>query len=183
MLCDSLLIPGKRCSTCPKPPSGSPNNLDEGGRPSLSNIAAWYGAWYILVMDQRLGQLLDLLDQTEGPSASSSVRLPETLRKAAVLAVAMGYAESASALTVGGLRRSLEAVAQQAILDAHYEQHPEARPSLAELALAAAQLDGNPLTEQQALIHRAADEIVVWRPDADADDVLLFAAGLASAAA
>ena len=95
----------------------------------------------------------------------------------------MGYAESASELTVGGLRRSLEAVAQRAILDAHYEQYPRARPSLAELALAAAQLDGNPLAERPELIRRAADEIAVWRPDADADDVLMFAAGLASAAA
>ena len=143
----------------------------------------WYGSWYAGFVDERLGWLLDLLDQAEGPSVSSSVRLPEALRKAAGLAAEMGYAESASELTVGGLRRSLEAVAQRAILDAHYEQYPQARPSLAELALAAAQLDGNPLAERPELIRRAAEEVAVWRPDADADDVLMFAAGLASAAA
>ena len=115
-------------------------------------------------------------------TASTSVRLPIALRDAAALAAAMGLVESASEATVAGLRRSLEAVAQRAILDAHYERHPEARPSLAEVALAAAELDGSPLAADPALLRRAAEAVVSLRPDADADDVLLYAAGLAAAA-
>jgi hypothetical protein len=43
-------------------------------------------------------------------------------------------------------------------------------------------LDGDPLAGQPALIGRAAKEIVALRPAATADDVLIYAAGLASRA-
>ena len=55
------------------------------------------------------------------------------------------------------------------------QQHPEVRPSLAELAIAAAELDGNPLAATPDLIREAAAAIVDRRPDADADDVLIWA--------
>lgn len=54
----------------------------------------------------------------------------------------MGLIDSVTVLTVRGLRVALEDVAQRSILDAHYEEHPEARPSLVELAQMGAELDG-----------------------------------------
>lgn len=60
-------------------------------------------------------------------------------------------------------------------LETHYQQHPEARPSLVEVALALAAQDGSPLAERPDLIERAAAQVTSRHPDADADDVLLWA--------
>jgi hypothetical protein len=51
--------------------------------------------------------------------------------------------------------------------------HDLARPDLAELAIAAAELDGNPLAATPELIRAAATAILERHPGADADDVLL----------
>lgn len=139
--------------------------------------------WYVLGVDRRLKRLLDLLDATGDDTVNTSVRLPSRLRDAAALAAAMGLAGSTTELTVKGLRDTLEAFAQRAVLDAHYRAHPAARPDLAEVAQAAAELDGNPLAARPELIRRAADAVAALKPDPDPDDVLLYAAGLADAAA
>ncbi len=68
----------------------------------------------------------------------------------------------------------------QAALDEHFTAHPDARPSLADLAVAAAQLDGHPLASQPDVLRRAAEAIVERHPNADADDVLLWAEALTS---
>jgi hypothetical protein len=60
-------------------------------------------------------------------------------------------------------------------LKAHYQQHPAARPSLAEVALALAAQDSSPLANRPDIIERAAAEVQARRPDAEADDVLLWA--------
>jgi hypothetical protein len=72
----------------------------------------------------------------------------------------------------------LETFAQRTALTAHYDRHPEARPSLAELALAAAELDGDPLADEPALLRQAVDEVVAVKPDATSDDVRVWAAAL-----
>jgi hypothetical protein len=136
-----------------------------------------------MFVDSRLVRLLELLDATEGETVGTSVRLPVALRDAAVLAAELGLAGSTTELTVRGLRDLLAAAAQRAVLDAHYLAHPDARPDLAEVALAAAQLDGHPLAEQPELVQRAADEIVSILDDPTPDEVLSYAAGLAAAAA
>lgn len=134
-------------------------------------------------MDRRLKRLLDLLEAAGEDTVNTSVRLPAALRDAAALAATMGLAGSTTELTVKGLRDTLEAFAQRAVLDAHYRQHPAAQPELAEVALAAAEIDGNPLAERPELIRRAAIAVQNIKADADPDDVLLYAAGLADAAA
>ena len=133
-------------------------------------------------MDSRLRRLLDLLDGAGDETVNTSVRLPVTLRDAAALAAGMGLASSTTELTVRGLRDTLEAFAQRAVLDAHYRAHPRARPSLAEVAQTAAELDGNPLARRPELIRRAAEAVVGLRDDPGPDDVLLYAAALAAAA-
>ncbi len=71
----------------------------------------------------------------------------------------------------------------QAALDDHYRRYPEARPSLGDLALATAELDGHPLAGEPDRLRRAAAEIVEKHPDASADDVLLWAEARALPAA
>src|SRR3974390_1123956 len=131
--------------------------------------------------DEDLFTLLDELD-ADGPTVVSSVRQPAALKEALRLAVELGLDANANDATVQALRDRLEAFAQRRALDAHYAAHPGARPSLAEVAQAAAELDGDPLAAEPALIRRAAKEIVALRPGATADDVLVYAAGLRSKA-
>jgi hypothetical protein len=130
-----------------------------------------------------LHRISELLEQADDETVNTSMRLPAALREAAAIAVSeLGVASSATTLTAEALRARLEAIVVEAALEAHYHRYPKARPSLAELAIAAAELDGNPLSAQPALIRRAAKAIVERRPEADADDVLLWAEALASSA-
>jgi hypothetical protein len=136
-----------------------------------------------LAMDP-VARISELLESSDDDTVNTSMRLPAALREAAALAVSeLGVAPSATLLTAEALRARLEAIVVEAALEAHYDRHPDARPSLAELAIAAAELDGSPLARQPALIRRAAKAIVKSHPDADADDVLLWAEALASGAA
>jgi hypothetical protein len=61
------------------------------------------------------------------------------------------------------------------VLDQHYVEHPGTRPTLGDLAVAAAEIDGHPLAGQPERLRRAAAEIVSRHPHADAEDVLLWA--------
>jgi hypothetical protein len=131
--------------------------------------------------DEDLFALLDRLD-ADGPTVVSSVRQPAALKEALKVAVELGLDANANDATVQALRDRLEGFAQRRALDAHYAAHPGARPSLAEVAQAAAELDCDPLAGEPALIRRAAKEIVTVRPRATADDVLIYAAGLRSRA-
>jgi hypothetical protein len=134
-------------------------------------------------MSRRLKLLLDLLNASPEDTVGTSVRLPTNLRDAAMVAVDMGFAASTTELTVRGLQDALEAFAQRAALDAHYEEHPHARPDLAEIALMTAEVDGSPLANRPELVRRAATEIRSVKDDATPDDVLIYAAGLAAATA
>jgi hypothetical protein len=125
---------------------------------------------------EAIDQIQRLLDAGEGATVNTSMRLPTSLRQAAALAVAhLGVAASTTSLTVAALRRVLETAVMEAALQAHYRQHPEAEPSLAEVALALAAQDRSPLASEPELIERAAAEVAARRPGADADDVLLWA--------
>ena len=95
---------------------------------------------------------------------------------------AMGLAESTTEVTVRGLRDLLQAFSMRAVLDAHYEEHPELRPELWEIAVAGAELAGDPLAHNKRLIRRAAQEVLARRPHATPEDVLLYAEGLQSKA-
>ncbi len=142
--------------------------------------------WYILVVktDRTIERINHLLDSQDHETANTSMRLPAALREAAALAVKeLGAAPSTTALAASALRLTLEAIVMQAALDSHYAEHPHARPGLADLAIAAAELDGHPLADQPDLLRRAAAEIVTGHPGADADDVLLWAEAQAAASA
>ena len=136
----------------------------------------WYTSW----MDRAaaIDHIVGLLEGPDEPTANTSMRLPDNLRKAAALAVgALGMAPSTTLFTAEALRGELEHVAFRAALDEHYAEHPQVRPTLAELALAMALVDGSDLAEDPGALERAATAVQSWKPDADADDVLTWAAG------
>lgn len=142
--------------------------------------------WYSLGMGALavMERISELLDRGGMETSNTSMRIPTALRDAAALAVReLGVAPSATALTTGALRAALEAVVMQAALDEHYEHHPEARPDLGDLAVAAAELDSHPLAAEPERLRWAAAEIVDKHPDASPDDVLLWAEARALSAA
>jgi hypothetical protein len=144
------------------------------------------GVWYIICMELQvvIERISELLDDGELGTSNTSMRIPTALRDAATLAVKeLGIASSATALTTTALRATLEAVVMQAALDDHYERHPQARPDLGDLAIAAAELDGHPLAGQPGRLRQAAVEIAANHPDASPDDVLLWAEARALPAA
>jgi hypothetical protein len=125
---------------------------------------------------QVLDEIIRLLDADDDATVNTSMRLPAALRDAAALAVQhLGVAASTTSLTAAALRRALETAVAEATLEAHFEQHPRARPSLAEVALALAAQDGSLLADRPDLLERAATQVLASHPDADADDVLLWA--------
>jgi len=129
-------------------------------------------------------RLSELLDDDELETSNTSMRIPTALRDAAALAVSeLAIAPSATALTTAALRATLEAAVMQAALDDHYERHPQARPDLGDLAIAAAELDGHPLAGQPQRLRQAAAEITANHPGASPDDVLLWAEARALPAA
>lgn len=126
---------------------------------------------------QDLLKLLDRLDEgTE--STVTSTRLPTVLHEAVRLAVDLGMDSSANDATNQALRDRVESFAQQLALDEHYRKYPKTRPSLFQLALAAARLDGDPLADQQDLLEEAVSEVAERWPTATGDDVLVYASAM-----
>jgi hypothetical protein len=131
-----------------------------------------------------LERISQLLDADAAVTSNTSMRIPTSLRDAAALAVReLAVAPSATALTTAALRSALEAIVMQAVLDEHYQEHPQSRPDLGDLAVAAAQLDGHPLAAEPERLRQAAAEIALEHPDATPDDVLLWAEARALPAA
>jgi hypothetical protein len=56
---------------------------------------------------------------------------------------------------------------------------PESRPDLADIAIATAELDGNPLAVDPDRIRRAAAEIATAHPAPEPEDVLPWAEAMA----
>jgi hypothetical protein len=84
-------------------------------------------------------------------------------------------APSATVLTANALRSFLEATVGLANLELHYEEYPQFRPTLAGLAVVAAEWEGSPLAQQPDLLRRYAEEIVRRHPHAEPEDVVLWA--------
>lgn len=126
----------------------------------------------------RVATLLEMLDKLDtSESTVTSYRQPAALRDAVRLAVELGMAGNPNEITVAAVRSRVEAFAQSLALEQHVTAHPHARPTLGDLAIAAAELDGHPLAGDHAFLRRCAEEVVAIRADATGEDVLLYAAG------
>ena len=129
-----------------------------------------------MTTEEAIDRINELLDSTDPETVNTSMRIPKPLRDAAALAVSeLGLAPSSTVLAANALRMMLEGTVVLAALELHFERYPEARPSLAELAIASAEIDGNPLAQQPELIQRSAAEIQRRHPNAEPEDVLLWA--------
>jgi hypothetical protein len=125
-----------------------------------------------------LDDLVAALDDDASASTTTSVRQPVALRQALAIAVELGMATSGNDATNQSVRASLEAFALSRALEEHYTAHPAARPALYEVAQALAVMDRSPLAERPDLLQLAEREVLQHRPDADGDDVLLWALSL-----
>ena len=134
----------------------------------------WYGEF--MGTSDAIERISQLLDSDMTRTSNTSMRIPTALREAAALAAKeLNAAPSATALTTMALRSALEAAVMRAALDDHYAQYPETRPDLADIAIATAELDGNPLAADPDRIRRAAAEIAAVHPHPEPEDVLLWA--------
>ncbi len=137
-----------------------------------------------MTREEVIDRINELLSSTDPETINTSMRIPKALREAAALAVdELGMALSTTALTANALRMALEGGVVLAVLEAHFEQYPEARPTLAEMAVAAAVIHGHPLAQRPDLLVRSAEEIVQHHPNAEPEDVLLWAEAREYAAA
>jgi hypothetical protein len=68
-----------------------------------------------------------------------------------------------------------ETAAMAAAMALHFEQHPTAKLTLGETALALAHQDSSPLATRPDLIATAATALAEREPEPDPDDVLSFA--------
>lgn len=125
-----------------------------------------------------LDELIAALDDVDSPSTTTSVRQPAALRRALRIAVELGLAPNANDATNQALRATVDAFAQRLALEQHYAEHPGCRPPLREVAQTMAALDRSPVANRLDLLERAEREVVVHRPHADAEDVLLWATSL-----
>ena len=123
-----------------------------------------------------LDEINRLLDVDDDTTVNTSMRLPSALRDAAALAVErLDAAPSTTTMAATALRQAPRRSSWRRRSELHHDQHPESKPSLAEVALALASQDGSPLADRPTLIAAAADAVVARHPGADADDVLLWA--------
>jgi hypothetical protein len=129
-----------------------------------------------MTKEEAIDRINELLDSTDPETVNTSMRIPRPLREAAALAVdELGVAPSTTVMAANALRNMLEGAVVLAALELHYEQYPETRPSLGDLAIAAAELDGSPLAQRPELLRKAAAEIQQRHPNAEPEDVVLWA--------
>jgi hypothetical protein len=129
-----------------------------------------------MTTEEAIDRINELLGSTDPETANTSMRIPKALREAAAIAVSeLDVAPSTTILTANALRMFLEGTVVLAALEVHYEEYPDTRPTLADLAVVAAEWDDNPLAQRPDLLRRYAEEIVQRHQDAEPEDVLLWA--------
>lgn len=126
---------------------------------------------------EALFDALDRLGQHDDGGPTAPLSLPVALVEALHAAARLGLGATADTAATAILRDAVEAFAQRLALDEHFKTIGW-RPSLTDLAVAAASLDASPLAEDRELLARAAEAVVAFRPDAGAQDVLVYAAGM-----
>lgn len=134
-----------------------------------------------MTSEEAIDRINELLSSTDPETADTSMRIPKALREAAAIAVSeLDVAPSTTILTANALRMFLEGTVVLAALELHYEEYPDTRPTLADLAIAAAEIDGNPLAQKPELLERSAAEVGSRHPGASFEDVLLWAEAVES---
>ncbi len=111
------------------------------------------------------------------PGRPVSAHLDPALTEAAKAAVALGLADSVSALTGESLHQELRRLAFGAALEEYFEEFPEQRPSVAAVAYALATARGLPMTgrpDLMSLLEQMADAL---GQDVHPEDLLMATTG------
>lgn len=141
-------------------------------------------------MDNRLEELMDALRVAgeEGTAKATSVRLPEALHRAVVLATELGMDESFTQATTRALTDRLRAFVRQRALAEHFATYPSDIPTLAAVAHRRVRGSDHPGAARPELVDAAAAWVEQRRPewaaaglvDSTVDDVLGYVEMLAA---
>ena len=118
-------------------------------------------------MATTLEELLEALaaaEEQEG-SRATSVRLPEALHRAVMLATELGMDESFTAATSRALRNRLGEFVRQQTLAEHFSKFPADVPRLADVAKRRVQGSEHPGTSHPELVDEAAGWLEQRRPE------------------
>jgi hypothetical protein len=113
-----------------------------------------------------LEELMEVLSEedTDG-SKATSVRLPESLHRAVLLATELGMDESFTAATSRALRERLGDFVRRRVLAEHFSQFPADLPRLADVARRRVQGSDHPGVTRPELIEEAAAWVEQRRPE------------------
>ena len=114
-----------------------------------------------------LEELIDALALTaEGDIAkATSVRIPEGLHRAVILATELGMDESFTAATTRALRDRLEGFVRRRALAEHFARYPDDVPSLAAVARRRVHGSDHPAASRPELVDETAAWVERRRPD------------------
>lgn len=140
--------------------------------------------------DSRLEELMDALRVADegGTAKATSVRLPEALHRAVVLATQLGMDESFTQATARALTDRLHAFVRQQALAGHFAAYPSDIPTLAAVAHHRVRGSDHPGASRPELVDAAAAWVERRRPewataglvDATVDEVLGYVEMLAA---
>src|SRR5579862_2594651 len=118
-------------------------------------------------MAATLEELIDVLSATEDADGSkaTSVRLPEALHRAVLLATELGMDESFTAATSRALRERLDDFVRRQALAEHFSQFPADLPRLADVVRRRVQGSAHPGVSRPELIDDAAAWVEQRRPE------------------
>ncbi len=119
------------------------------------------------VVTRTFDELLEAVaavDQTTG-SKATSVRLPEALHRAVVLATELGMDESFTAATTQALSDRLHDFVRRTALAEHFRQFPADRPPLGVIARRRVHRSDHPAASHPELVDEAAAWVESRRPD------------------
>jgi hypothetical protein len=141
-------------------------------------------------MDDRLAELMDALRVADegGPGKATSIRLPEALHRAVLLATELGMDESFTQATTRALIDRLHTFVRQRALAEHFAAFPSDMPTLAAVAHRRVRGTDHPGAARPELIDAAAAWLEQRRPewataglvDSTVDEVLAYVEMLAA---
>jgi hypothetical protein len=117
----------------------------------------------ITTLDELI-QVLNIAEEAEG-SKATSVRLPETLHRAVLLATELGMDESFTAATSRALRERIGDFVRRQVLAEHFTTFPTDLPRLADVAKRRVQGTDHPGVTRPELIEEAASWVEQRRPE------------------
>lgn len=120
------------------------------------------------------------IDDDGRPGTSTSVRRRPAVNEALSLAVELGVGDSANALNEVAVIDHLRRASHRLAVEAHYQQHPEDRPSRAEVASVDLRRRGDALADRADLLDQAERLLLDAGEEPTTDQVTAAARALAA---